>query len=116
MHSPLFGYWAGCWINAGETILIHSSMKGAFRYLLPQSASENPRLIIDSLLDQVGDKETVVLLFFNFNFPNTRVFSILHHKWVLSQNMRDLVAKATKLATQCIHFLPLVSNQKNLKT
>jgi aminoglycoside 3-N-acetyltransferase len=78
MHNPLSGYWAGCGINAGDTVLIHSSMKRAFRYLLTQGAEANPKLIIDSLLDQVGNNGTVIFPLFNFDFPNTGFFSMLN--------------------------------------
>jgi aminoglycoside 3-N-acetyltransferase len=77
MRNPLLGYWAGAGIDAGDTVLIHSSMKRAFRYLLTQGVEANPRLIIDSLLAQVGDEGTIVFPLFNFDFPNTGVFSML---------------------------------------
>jgi len=78
MHNPLCGYWAGCGINARDTVLIHSSMKRAFRYLLTQGDEANPKLMIDSLLDQVGNNGTVIFPLFNFDFPKTGFFSTLN--------------------------------------
>lgn len=77
MNNPLIGYWKESGIHSGDTVLIHSSMKRAFRYLLTQSVEASPRYIIDSLLDLVGNTGTIIFPLFNFNFPNTGVFSIL---------------------------------------
>ena len=117
MQNPLFGYWAGCGINAGDTVLIHSSMKRSSRYLLTQGAAADSRLIIDSLLDQVGDNGTVIFPLFNFDFPNTGVFSILN-----TPSQMGVVTEYARLSYEgyrnghpIYSFFALVLNQKSLK-
>ena len=76
MSNPLFGYWHDSGLQAGDTVLIHSSMKRAFKYLLNQGAQADPRVIVDSLLDQLGNRGTILLPLFNFDFPRTGKFSM----------------------------------------
>ena len=77
MSNPLFGYWEDSGLRAGETVLIHSSMKRAFRFLLNHGVQADPRMIVDSLLDQLGNKGTILFPLFNFDFPTSKMFSMI---------------------------------------
>ena len=77
MANPLNGYWAESGLQRGDIVLFHSSMARTFRYLLSKRVKPDPRLVIDSILDQVGVEGTVLFPLFNFDFPVTREFSML---------------------------------------
>lgn len=77
VNNPLIGYWEDSGILSGDTVLIHSSMKRAFRLLINQGVEASPRYIIDSLINQVGKTGTIIFPLFNFDFPDTGVFSII---------------------------------------
>jgi aminoglycoside 3-N-acetyltransferase len=77
MRNPLLGYWADSGLQSEDIVLIHSSMKRTFSYLVNQGIEASPKLIIDSLLDQVGSKGTILFPLFNFDFPNSKVFSMI---------------------------------------
>jgi aminoglycoside 3-N-acetyltransferase len=77
MRSPLIGYWENSGLHAGDTVLIHSSMKRAFRYLLNQGVESSPRLIVDSLLEQLGNRGTILFPLFNFDFSTSGFFSMI---------------------------------------
>jgi aminoglycoside N3'-acetyltransferase len=77
MGNPLLGYWAESGLQRGDIVLFHSSMARTFRYLLSKGVKPDPRLVIDSILDQVGPEGTVLFPLFNFDFPSTREFSML---------------------------------------
>jgi aminoglycoside N3'-acetyltransferase len=44
---------------------------------LSKGVKPDPRLVVDSILDQVGPEGTVLFPLFNFDFPSTREFSML---------------------------------------
>jgi aminoglycoside N3'-acetyltransferase len=77
MGNPLLGYWAESGLQRGDIVLFHSSMARTFRYLLSKGVKPDPRLVVDSILDQVGPEGTVLFPLFNFDFPSTREFSML---------------------------------------
>lgn len=77
MRSPLIGYWQNSGLHAGDTVLIHSSMKRAFRCLLNQRIESSPRLIVDSLLEQLGNRGTILFPLFNFDFSTSGIFSMI---------------------------------------
>ena len=77
MGNPLIGYWEDSGLLTGDTVLIHSSMKRALRFLLNAGVQANPSMIVDSLLDQLGDTGTILFPLFNFDFPTSRTFSML---------------------------------------
>lgn len=77
MENPLNGYWAESGLQRGDIVLFHSSMARTFRYLLSKGVKPDPRLVIDSILDQVGAEGTVLFPLFNFDFPATKEFSML---------------------------------------
>jgi aminoglycoside 3-N-acetyltransferase len=47
-----------------------------FRYLIQVGSKPEPGLIVDSLLEQIGNSGTLLLPLFNFEFPDTKYFSI----------------------------------------
>lgn len=82
MHNTYFvsnvlsGYWGHSGLEQGDTVLIHSSMKRTLRHLMSLGAKPEPGLIVDSLLEQIGDSGTLLLPLFNFDFPEEKYFSI----------------------------------------
>lgn len=76
MSDILSGYWDHSGLEEGDTILIHSSMKRTFRQLISLGFLPEPGLIIDSLLQQVGNSGTLLFPLFNFTFPLEKYFSI----------------------------------------
>ena len=52
-------------------------MMRVFQYLVSQKIEASPRLIIDSLVDQVGIEGTLLFPLFNFDFPQSRKFSMI---------------------------------------
>jgi aminoglycoside N3'-acetyltransferase len=77
MENPLIGYWAESGLQRGDIVLFHSSMARTFRYLLSKGVKPDPRIVIDSILDQVGPEGTVLFPLFNFDFPVKKEFSML---------------------------------------
>lgn len=77
MKNPLGNYWDNCGIDLGDTVLIHSSMRRTFLELARQGKKVTSKTIIESLLDKVGSNGTILFPLFNFDFPDTREFSIL---------------------------------------
>jgi aminoglycoside N3'-acetyltransferase len=52
-------------------------MARTFRYLLSKGVKPDPRVVIDSILDQVGPEGTVLFPLFNFDFPAKKEFSMI---------------------------------------
>jgi aminoglycoside 3-N-acetyltransferase len=77
MGNPLVGYWDGSGLELGDTVLIHSSMKRTFGYLLSCGVQPDPKMIIDSLLNLIGKKGTILFPLFNFDFPKSKEFSMI---------------------------------------
>ena len=77
MANPLIGYWAESGLQRGDIVLFHSSMARTFRYLFSKGVKPDPRLVIDSILDEVGPEGTVLFPLFNFDFSATGEFSML---------------------------------------
>ena len=77
MSNPLQGYWTGSGLRSGDTVLIHSSMKRTFTHLLNQGIEVSPRIIIDSLIEEIGNEGTILFPLFNFDFPESQAFSII---------------------------------------
>ena len=77
MENPLQGYWAGSGLQKGDTVLLHSSMKRVFRFLISKKVEPSAKLIVDSILEEVGIEGTIIFPLFNFDFPTSREFSML---------------------------------------
>ena len=58
-------------------MLIHSSMKRTFLNISRKGYKPSSEIIIDSLLEEVGSKGTVLFPLFNFDFPDTKKFSLI---------------------------------------
>jgi aminoglycoside N3'-acetyltransferase len=69
-------YWDQSGIESGDTILIHSSMRRAFRELGNRGMKLESLTIINSLLKILGEEGTLILPLFNFDFPSTKRFSM----------------------------------------
>jgi aminoglycoside N3'-acetyltransferase len=76
MSNLLSGYWEHSGLEEGDTVLIHSSMKRTFRHLISVGSKPEPGFIVDSLLEQIGNSGTLLFPLFNFEFPDTKYFSI----------------------------------------
>lgn len=77
MINPLIGYWENSGLQSGDAVLVHSSMRRAFRFLVANNVEPSPGLVIESLLSQVGPDGTIIFPLFNFDFPVTKSFSML---------------------------------------
>jgi aminoglycoside 3-N-acetyltransferase len=77
LDNPLHGYWGNSGLLLGDTVLVHSSMKRVFRYLITKGYEANPALVIDSLLDVIGPEGTILFPLFNFDFPISQYFSMI---------------------------------------
>jgi aminoglycoside 3-N-acetyltransferase len=51
-------------------------MKRTFSQLISIGSQPGPGIIVDSLLEQIGNSGTLLLPLFNFEFPDTKYFSI----------------------------------------
>ena len=76
MGNPLQGYWHKSGLFSGDVVLIHSSMKRVFQYLITNGYEANPDFIINSLIEVVGREGTILLPLFNFDFPTSKYFSL----------------------------------------
>ena len=77
MANPLLGYWEGSGLQRGDVVLLHSSMLRTLTFLKIQKVKPSPRLVIDSIIDQIGSEGTILFPLFNFDFPQTKYFSML---------------------------------------
>jgi aminoglycoside 3-N-acetyltransferase len=69
--------WNRCGLNEGDLVLVHSSLKGLLLKLKDEFGEIiSPKIIYDSLLNTLGEKGTLILPLYNFDFPNTRYFNI----------------------------------------
>ncbi|MFB2593764.1 AAC(3) family N-acetyltransferase [Paracoccus sp. p4-l81] len=68
--------WRGAGIAAGDTVLVHSSIKRTLHEAREAGHPLGPQEILASLLDAVGAKGTLVLPLFNFGFAGGRDFDI----------------------------------------
>jgi aminoglycoside 3-N-acetyltransferase len=78
VSNVLSGYWDHSGLEEGDTVLIHSSMRRTLRHLISLGSKPEPGLIVDSLLEQIGNSGTLLFPLFNFEFPDTKYFSINH--------------------------------------
>lgn len=76
MDYDFSSYWENSDICQGDTLLIHSSMKRAFRELIRRKVEPSSEILIQSLLRLVGKKGTLIFPLFNFEFPTTKFFSM----------------------------------------
>ena len=68
--------WLRSGIELGDTILIHSNIKRVLVESRRAGLSIGPTEVLDSFLDAVGSKGTLILPLFNFDFANGTDFDI----------------------------------------
>lgn len=68
--------WEEAGLAAGDTVLIHSSIKRTIQRLKAKGRPADPQLVLQSLLNVLGDQGTLLLPLFNFDFPKTKFFDI----------------------------------------
>jgi aminoglycoside 3-N-acetyltransferase len=67
-HLFLNTIWAKGGINSGDTLLLHSDLKGLLRFAFKNKISINPDDILDSIINYLGTNGTLILPLFNFDF------------------------------------------------
>jgi aminoglycoside 3-N-acetyltransferase len=88
MTTCLQGHWENSGLEEGDMVLIHSSMRRTFRKILEMGEVPSSEIVIKSLLDLLGPQGTLIFPTFNFDFPESRFFSIL--------NTRSQMGKVTE--------------------
>lgn len=68
--------WTRAGIRAGDTVLIHSSLKQTLRRCLKQGLRVTPGAVLDSFLAAVGSDGTLLLPLFNFDFTTGTPFDM----------------------------------------
>ncbi|RLD04761.1 MAG: hypothetical protein DRI56_10680 [Chloroflexota bacterium] len=71
MRKTLSTNWAKCGVKSGDTLLIHTSLR---RTLTKYNTT--PQVVLESFLDVLGEKGTLLLPLFNFDFPKGVPFDI----------------------------------------
>ena len=104
MENPLQGYWAGSGLQKGDTVLLHSSMKRVFRFLISKKVEPSAKLIVDSILEEVGIEGTIIFPLFNFDFPIARDTLFIPFMQ-LGRNQNTLRASITKVGMEQILHL-----------
>jgi len=87
MKTALAQDWGKCGLHPGDTVLIHTSLRGTLKkYDTP------PRVILESLLEAVGPTGTMLFPLFNFDFTKGIPFDIRStpsHMGVLTETARQ---------------------------
>jgi aminoglycoside 3-N-acetyltransferase len=68
--------WEKSGLENGDTFLLHSNIKRLFLEFKRRKIEININIIIDSFLNVIGKKGTILVPFFNFDFAKTKYFSI----------------------------------------
>ncbi|EMD8985944.1 AAC(3) family N-acetyltransferase [Pseudomonas aeruginosa] len=79
-RSALARDWQSAGLRAGDTVLVHSSVSRTLRRIASMGERPDPSIIVQSLLDAVGDSGTVVFPLFNFEFTQGVPFDIRESK------------------------------------
>ena len=77
MIPDLKSYWCGSGLVKGDTVLLHSSMRRLLKFLAELKIADPPRVVLESLLNHIGGRGTLVLPLFNFDFPKTQFYSVI---------------------------------------
>lgn len=73
----LVSNWNRCGLQEGDLVLVHSSLKKLLVKLkIKFGEFVTPKIIYESLIQTLGNKGTLVLPLFNFDFPKTKFFNI----------------------------------------
>ena len=71
MQETLSENWAKCGVEAGDTLLIHTSLRRTLKKF-----DTTPEIVLKSFLDILGEKGTLLLPLFNFDFTKGVPFDI----------------------------------------
>ena len=71
MKGKLSNNWARCGVKAGDTLLIHTSLRRTLK-----KYNTTPQVILESFLDVLGENGTLLLPIFNFEFTKGVPFDI----------------------------------------
>ena len=74
--SYLANEWCRSGVEKGDTILLHSNIKRTLVKMRKHSIKVMPEHVLESFKVALGTKGTLLLPLFNFNFPDTKYFSI----------------------------------------
>ena len=81
MSAYLAKEWQESGVDAGDVLLVHSSLKRVLHIVTEEFGySISPGEILESLLQAVGEEGTLILPLFNFNFPKAKFFDIRNTK------------------------------------
>ncbi|AMW34965.1 AAC(3) family N-acetyltransferase [Haematospirillum jordaniae] len=70
--------WAGAGVEPGDTVLVHSSIKRTLAECRRAGFVVEPGHVLQSFLDAVGARGTLLLPLFNFDFTSGTPFDIRH--------------------------------------
>jgi aminoglycoside 3-N-acetyltransferase len=76
MPETLQQRWKSSGLEEGDTVLIHSNIKRTIEEYRRNKVDASPRDILTSFLDVIGDKGTLILPLFNFDFTKGVPFDI----------------------------------------
>lgn len=68
--------WRESGVEAGDMLLLHSSVKRTVRRLLSERYPANVDIILDSFLEALGSEGTLLIPLFNFDFNAGKAFDI----------------------------------------
>jgi len=68
--------WCNSGVAKGDTILVHSNIKRTLIKMRRQGVKIMPTNILESFKRSLGEKGTLILPVFNFDFPNSRYFDV----------------------------------------
>ncbi|MBS1250721.1 MAG: SPBc2 prophage-derived aminoglycoside N(3')-acetyltransferase-like protein YokD [Chloroflexi bacterium] len=71
MKTTLSENWAKCGVEAGDTLLIHTSLRRTL-----SNYDTTPEIVLESFLDVLGEEGTLLLPLFNFEFTKGVPFDI----------------------------------------
>jgi aminoglycoside 3-N-acetyltransferase len=76
IFEELVESWLSSGIEEGDMVLLHSSTKRLFRRFIQKKQRPDPEIILQSFLEAVGKKGTLLLPLFNFDFAKGIPFDI----------------------------------------
>lgn len=83
--------WSESGVRAGDTVLLHSSLKRTLKQYFKQKKKITAEIILESFLEAVGPRGTLVLPLFNFDFTTGEPFDYMEtpsHMGILTEVAR----------------------------
>lgn len=74
--SILAQEWGAAGLADADMVLVHSSISRILRRLRQMGAPPDPEIVLDSLLEAIGPRGTLLLPLFNFGFSEGKAFDI----------------------------------------